>query len=277
MLMTPPRPGMEGLAPSMESSAATGQSRGGRQIPAGRNTTRPDPTARATNVQCPVRSSREARLSERAGQFASCQVVSAVGGNRSSRRSPIASRTRRLASRAVTATVLGAGATAPEVRPPPAAWPRSLAACAQPATATASTTSIHLRMPSPILGCPRNPTDWTPTDERRFPQESGTSTHAGSASSGWARPGCRLLQGHDTDPPVPSNGGAPAVVRGPLEDQLARAWAPPPRRCRCPGRWRPPRWPSGPGTARVGPRAARCRGTGTTRGYGCRTRPGRRW
>ena len=177
----------------------------------------PGPHGRATNVQCPVRSSREARLREPAGQVPSRQVVSAVGGNRSSRRSPIASRTRRLASRAVTATVVGAGATAPEVRPPPAAWPRSLADCAQPANATASTTSIHLRMPSPILsGWPRDPTSWTPADKRRFPQESGHLGHAGSARSGSARPGCRLLQGHDTDPPVPSNGGAPAVVRGPL-------------------------------------------------------------
>jgi hypothetical protein len=213
MLMTPPRPGMRPWTPSIGASEATGQSRGGRQIPAGRSTTRPDPTARATNVQCPVRSSREARLREPAGQVPSRQVVSAVGGNRSSRRSPIASRTPRLASRAVTATVLGAGATG--VGLPPAAWPRSLAGWAQPATATASTTSIHLRMPSPILGCPRDPTDWTPAEDRRFPQGSGHLGHGGSASSGSARPGCRLLPARGTDPLVPSNGGAPAPRRGP--------------------------------------------------------------
>jgi hypothetical protein len=192
MLMMPPRPGMRAWTPSIGASAATGQSRGGMQAPAGRSTTCPDPTARATNVQCPVRSSRDCRLRDPSGQVPSRQVVSVVGGNRSSRRSRIASRTRRLVARAVTVTVLGAGATLPEAGSPPAAWPRSVAACAQPAKATASATSIHLRMPSPILlGCPRDPTNWTPADEHRFPQESGHLVGAGPASSRSARPGCR--------------------------------------------------------------------------------------
>jgi hypothetical protein len=257
MLMTPPRPGMRAWTPSIGASAATGQSRGGMQTPAGRSTTYPDPTARATNVQCPVRSSRECRLREPSGQVPSRQVLSVVGGNRSSRRSRIASRTRRLAARAVTVTVLGAGATPPEVdylrprgrdqwrlahnrpRQPPAP-PASTCACLPPSCWDARGIRLVGRLRTSI----GSPSSLVIQSAQALQAHDRHAQVVGAV-------------GHDTDAPVPNNGGAPARLPGGPR-RIGWLWRGHRHlECRCPGHWRPPHcrraWQSSGGT---GPRVA---------------------
>ena len=136
-----------------------------------------------------------------------------------------------------------------------------------------------------VCWCPRRQTGSARTRRRLAPARHRSSSSACTSRRCPAPGRVRYPSLHHPDLHHPdlrrsaTHALAPGSGPGPRPGASARGgatgWVP--RRCRCPGRWRTGRWAPTRCTRSAGCRGFRCRGRGTRRRCGCRTRSGRRW